>query len=82
MSAQKSQMFFARGENFFHIQENRQNFIDKPGGLWFNVFKFIGKDVDGKLVLMRVFQRADGWCESVHSIWTIWFLSWPCESCG
>ena len=29
MSAQKSQMFFAGGENYFQIQEIEQNFIDK-----------------------------------------------------
>ena len=73
MSARKSQMFFGGGENF--VAE-----LDKLHSLWFNVFNSYSKDVDGKLVPIRMFQRAAGWCEAVHSIRTIWFLSWPCES--
>jgi len=41
--------------------------------------KIISKDFDGKLVLTCAAQRTDGWCESVQTVLTIWFLSWPCE---
>ena len=79
MYASKSQMFFADGRNFLTLAGIWQNSIDKSRALWFNVFNSYSKNVDGKLVLIRMFQRAAGWCEAVHSVWAIWFLSWPCK---
>ena len=79
MSARKSQMFFDGGENFFEARWKTQNSIDKSSLLCFNVYNSYWKDVDGKLVPIGMFQRAGGWCKPVHSIRTIWFLSWPCK---
>ena len=81
MYAPKSQMFFADGRNFLIWAGIWQNSIDKSRALWFNDFNSYSKDVDGKLVLIRMFQRAAGRCEAVHSVRTIWFLSWPCKRC-